>query len=276
MKSRGLIIFVIILLVICVILLSGILFLSLNNNIKGFKNVFKRYHISTTKILEKDYERKFNNIDIDTAAADIEIKKGDSYKVVVYGEDELLTFNDENELSIKYDSKPCYFFCFTSVTSAKIEVYLKEDYDGEIKINNDFGDVKVSEFKNSKVTIESAFGDSSIEGCETIDISSSCGDIKIGEVGNATIKNNYGDIDVIKITNKANIKADCGDIEIKEVDLKENSYIENNFGDIRIKKTNDIYIDSKVSLGDNRVNNNNHKSDITLNITNDCGDIKVN
>ena len=47
-------------------------------------------------------------------------------------------------------------------------------------------------------------------------------------------------------------------------------------GDIKINSTNDIRIDAKVSLGEEKVNNSNYKSDIVLNLENSCGNIEVN
>lgn len=276
MKNKGLIIFVIVLLIICILLLSGILFFSLSGKkINGVGRLFNTYRISNTRIYDKTYDDPFTSISIDTAAANIEIKKGNENKVVIYGEEDKLSISDDTNLSIRYDSEPCHFFCL-NVTSSKIEVYLDETFKGDINIDNDYGDIEIDDFIYSKVKVDSSFGDTEISSAQSVDLSSSCGDIKVGEVGYALINNNYGDIKISKITEKANIEADCGDIKINEVDLKENSSIENNLGNIKIDRTNDIMIESKVSLGDNKVNNSNNKSDIILKITNDCGDIKVN
>ena len=51
---------------------------------------------------------------------------------------------------------------------------------------------------------------------------------------------------------------------------------ENNLGDIKILNTNEIYFDAKTNLGDTKINNNYNKSEITLKIQNDCGDIEIN
>ena len=277
MKNKGLVIFLIVLLAICVVFLSGLLFFSISGKkIKGPFGFFNTYKISTTKIYDKVYENDFKDIDIDTSAANIEIKTGSENKLVIYGEENLLSIDDANEiLSLRYDSEPCHFFCF-NIKSAKIVLYLKEEYNGKININNDYGDIDIEKFEHSKIQVDSAFGDTLVKGALDVVLSSSCGDIDIGEVENAEVHNNYGDINIKKITNKADIEDDCGDIEINEVDLKENSTIENNFGNIKIKKTNYIMIESIVSLGDNKFNKNNYKSDIVLNIKNDCGDIEVN
>lgn len=109
----------------------------------------------------------------------------------------------------------------------------------------------------------------------SIDIKQDCGDVKLGKVKDITVKNSYGDIYIEKILNKCIVKSDCGDIKIEEIELKENSSIESDLGNIKIGKTNDIYIDAKTDLGDTKVNTNNRHSEITLKIEGSCGDIKV-
>ena len=69
---------------------------------------------------------------------------------------------------------------------------------------------------------------------------------------------------------------DCGDIEVNNINLNKNSYIKDEYGDIKIGNTNELYIDAKTNLGKVKIKNNYHKSDITLKIENDCGDIEVN
>ena len=43
----------------------------------------------------------------------------------------------------------------------------------------------------------------------------------------------------------------------------------------RDRKTNEIYIDAKTTLGRTKVNNCYQKSDVTLTIKNQCGDIEI-
>ena len=78
------------------------------------------------------------------------------------------------------------------------------------------------------------------------------------------------------VNNYLNLTNDSGDIKINNVNLNKNSIIKDEYGDIEINNTNQIYIDAKTDLGDTKINNNFHKSDITLKIENECGDITVN
>ena len=89
------------------------------------------------------------------------------------------------------------------------------------------------------------------------------------------------DFETIKQTisyllNKCDIKADCGNIEIDTISIKENSTIKADFGNIDVNNTNDIYIDTDVDLGKTNINKNNRNSEITLKINCDCGNITIN
>ena len=45
--------------------------------------------------------------------------------------------------------------------------------------------------------------------------------------------------------------------------------------DVAVDNINDIYVDAKTDMGDVKIKNNNRKSDITLTIDDDMGDIRV-
>ena len=85
----------------------------------------------------------------------------------------------------------------------------------------------------------------------------------------------YGNIEVKEILNKCELKANCGNISIGTLSIKENSSIKADLGNIEVNKAHDIYIDAKVDLGDVKIEDNARHSDITLKIKSDCGDIKV-
>lgn len=276
MKNNTLIIFVIVLLTICVVILSGLLFLGISNNSNRFIFNFKnRNKVLDDLVFDEEYEKEFNKIVINAEAANIEIRRSNKNQLVVYGEKDLLEVRNEKDLYVNYDAKPCKFFCL-NINLGKIILYLEEDFQGLIEIKNDYGDIEIEEFLQSEIKIESSYGDTKVDGVKTLTADSSAGTIEIGTVTDAKINNNYGDIKIDLVDNKADINADCGNIKIKKMYIKENSNINNNFGDIKIESTSDVLIEADVSLGDKKINNNNYKSDIILKIENNCGDIKVN
>lgn len=201
------------------------------------------------------------NLRILSNAGDIEIKESTdkNIHITAYGEnpEELKVTLSNNELKIDYSEYTKKVFAFNFYKN-DIIVYIPKEYSKEIDINSKYGDSKILDLENA-----------------TININQDCGDIELGKVKSITIDSKYGDIDISAVLNKCTIESSCGDVKIDKVEIKEDSFIESDFGDIKISETNDIYIDAKTDLGDTKVNENNRHSEITLRIKNDCGDIKV-
>ena len=294
MKNKGLIItFIVILSLLCILLILFMIGM-LNKNVPF--GTYRFLHRTSNELaLDEVYEDNYSSIRIDSDAAEISIRysEDDKVRLVIYGEKENVSVRDaSNELKIQTQSNPCLFFCF-DFRSSKIELFLPKEYDQKIEINNNYGNIEIDDFSNSTLIIEEDCGDVKIRGGREVKVSNNLGDIivekafrveidedagnvKVGEIEDAIIKNSLGDIEVNTVNNSLDIQNDCGDIEIQNLNLKMDSYIKSSLGDIKIGNTNEIYMDAHVSLGDVRIRNNYHKSDITLKITNDCGDIKVN
>ena len=300
MKNKSLTIFLIILLSIIVVLCS-IFYIAILTN-KNFSKYFHLssinfgYEISNELVLDKTYDGIFKEIAIDSKASDIEIKESTSeeVKVVIYGDKDKTKVDSMNDkLTITSDGKSCIGLCFHKKI-AKIEIYLPSTYENKIIITNKYGNIKLGNFSNMNANIQMNCGDIDIgslkqatitndygdiiinQYVEELEAIESCGDVKVNEVNSINVKNNYGDIKIHKVNKSLAIKDDCGDIEIDSLSIKENSTIKNDYGDIKIGSTNEIYIDAKTSLGDTKIKNNYQKSDVTLTIENDCGDIEVN
>lgn len=293
MKNKGLIISLIVFLVIVCILLICFMV-----NVINGKHVLTKMFVSDRQsnklVIDETYENNFKNVNINVDAGDVYVKESNNnnVKVLVYGEKENTKVNaTDGNLSIAAKEKKCFGFCF-NVTKTKVEVYLPIDYKNNIVINNKYGDVNVGSFLNANVNIDANcgdvlikkalntkvnndYGDIKINNAKDVNVNASAGDIDLGKVSNVTVKNSYGNIEVLNVLSYMNIEADCGNIEIKNVNINKNSYIKNDYGDVEIGLTNDIYIDAKTDLGDVDVNHNNRMSDITLKIKNDCGDIEV-
>ena len=294
MKNKKWIIALIILLSIMMIALSIFFVNLLQGNFK-FKGFRFELQSSNELILDKTYEEKFNNIVIDATISEIFIKKSDTenIKVVIYGEKDYTDVETNfDSLNIKISEKNCIGFCFNQ-KSAKIEISLPVEFDGNIDIKNDYGDISIDEFLNANMDVEedcgdvlilggnivkvdNNYGDIEIEKANTLTVNEDCGDVVISSVFDAVVKNSYGDIKINSVDNYLNLENDCGDIELNTINLKKDSYIKNDYGDIEIGSTNELFIDAKTDLGKVKINNNYHKSDITLKIENDCGDIEVN
>lgn len=289
MKNNALIIFLIILLVIICIGLLTFMAKVING-----KMAFP-YKVSEELVIDEKYENNFEKIEISSDASDIEVKETleEKIRVVIYGDkDKTKVEENESELKIISKYKKSSFFLWGNRV-AKIEIYIPKNYEKELKINNKYGDIEVDEFiganidieedcgdveviGGNKVNITNKYGDIKLKKAKEANIKQSAGEVKIETVDDIIVKNNYGDIKITNVYNYINAEEDCGDIKIENLHINKDSNIKNNLGSIKIGSTNDIYIDAKTDLGDTKINNNHQKSDITLKIKNDCGDIKVN
>lgn len=293
MKNKGLIITLIALLSVISISLIIVMIILLNGGFRNF-NFIMFSSVSKKLLLEEEYNEPFRMIEITSDASEIELiaTEEDFIKVVVYGEKENVEISKKLERLTIYSKMKCHFFCFNQKKS-KIEIYIPKEYSGKIKIDNDYGNVFIDEFKEAEIVVDencgnikvlagknvklnNDFGDISLEYALKAEINQNAGKVSVGEVHDIKAENDFGDIIIEKVTNSLDLKDDCGDIIIDEVILNQDSSIKNDLGNIKIGFTNEIYIDATTDLGKVKINENNKKSDITLKIENDCGDIIVN
>lgn len=293
-KNNKLVIFLIILLSILVLVLTGFMISMLNGNFK-FTNFHFSHKVSNELVLDEVYDNEFSKINIKTSASDIYVKESndDKVRVIIYGDKDTTTVEStNNELTIVVKEKNCVGFCF-NMTIDQIEIYLPSSNEGILNIKNDYGNVEIGEFLNMDIILDEDCGDVTVLGGKNVnitndygdiilnqasvaDIKESAGDVEVGTVSDITVENDYGDITIDKVINYLNVSDDCGDIEINDIILNKDSYIKNNFGDIEVGSTNEVYINASTDLGNVKINKNYSKSDVTLKIENDCGDIKVN
>ncbi len=262
MKNKGWIIAMIIFWIILIIFLIAFLsYVILNNtNIPiGIYNTSNNSEI----ICNENYDLELiNNIEILVSAGKLKIEENtddQKVKVLVYGEQnrQIDVSVDNGKLKIDNTKSKRVVFSFNNHID-EITVYLPRNYNKEINVKSDYGNVDMIDLENA-----------------TINIEESCGDINLGKVKNLQIDSDYGSIDVDTVLNKLDIEIDCGDLKIKNIELKENSKIKNDLGDVKIGNTNDIYIDANVDLGEYKINKNNRYAESTLKIDVNCGDIKV-
>ncbi|MCI8700374.1 MAG: DUF4097 domain-containing protein [Clostridia bacterium] len=264
MKNKGLIITLIILLSIIIFFLVMFLVSCLRNKTNFISGLISFGSKSTNVIFDEQFELKdIKNIEIKQDAGDIIFKEtaNDYIQVVIYGKNEKDAQVDlsDGKLNIDCTHKENFQFFNFGGMKTDIIVYIPSNYSNEIKIENDYGKCEMIDLENAIVNIKS-----------------DAGDIELGKVKNVTIKCNCGDIEISEILNKCDIKADCGNIKIDKISIQENSTIKSDLGDVYINSTNDIYIDTDVDLGKTKINKNNRKAEITLEINCDCGNITIN
>ncbi len=293
MKNKPLLITLIILLTILAIGLIIGMFYIINGKIRFPQ--FSSYKVSSNLSIEKTYDLTFEKIRVEAKASEIHVKKtkDTEIKLRIFSDHEKTKVEINNqELFIKLEEKACIGFCFHQ-TIDKIELYIPEDFEKEINLINEYGNIIIDSFLNADIKIkencgdvkvaganrafiENEYGDIELSKATSASIYQSAGDILVGEVKEITAENEFGDIHITSVFDFLDIKNSCGDIKIDQIDLKRNSTITSSLGNVKIGSTNAIYIDAKTNLGDVKINNNERNADILLKIQNSCGDIKVN
>ena len=278
MNKKAKVIIMVILLMLIIFSLVAVMIFSISSN--NFKHIIINHKVSNNIVHEEVYENDFNEISIDTDAADIKIKKStdDKIKLVIYADEEKQTIkvNNLDDLDINIKNKSKIGFFNINYTSSKIELYLPENFDDTIDIDSDFGDIDIASFSNLNLSLEGDCGDVNIKKANDVKMDIDCGDIEIGTVNDLFIESDLSDIEVEQINNYINIKSDLGDIDIDNVTLSKNSSIISNLGDISIQNISNVFIDAEVDLGEISINNNSKRSDIILKVESDLGDVDVN
>ena len=256
MKNKGLIIFLICILTIISILVT-LFFVKLLNgnfNIAIFKSV------SDTIIEEKEFENIYDEVILSSKNSDIELIKTDldNIKIVIYGsKKDKIEYNETNKLDINFIQETCKFFCINN-KRGKVLLYIPINYNKNIIIKTDVGDVKVDDFINLN-----------------INITTNVGDVNIESINEAVINTDVGKVNISKVNSKVDIETNVGDVRIEDLNITKNSKIYTDIGDITIKSINDVNINYKNDIGDKNVNKNNKDSMINLMLETDIGDIEV-
>lgn len=255
----------------------------------------KLYKVGENKTFEKSYNILFNEINIDTKMTDIYIKESTDniVKIITYGEEKYIDVKEKNnKLFITINDKNLIGLDLYSCIS-KIELHLPSNYNKVIRINSNFGNIKINKFIDATLNINNKFGDISVdeihyikikskEGNINIDtlniarIDNKNGDIKLNTVSDLEIQQKYGNLTIENVEKYLNLDVESGNIKINNIVLEKDSYIDSKYSDVKISSINDIYVDAKTDHGKIKVSKNDKESKIKLKIRNYNGDIKVN
>lgn len=242
-NNKGLLITLIVLLSLIVVLLSGILVFSISSNTQSF------LPMKIKTICDESYSSsEISNISVDSAAGDVIVRtsKDENIRLVAEGinEDNIEAVADGDTLSISsYETnKKWNFFNFNSRNiGTDIILYIPEDFDS-LDINLNFGNVEIENELNTSLTVE----------------------------------NNMGDIDAKVLGGSFNLHTDMGDIEIKRINITNNSSATTSMGDIEIEKADGVNINAKTSMGNCDVKNNTPSSSIMLTAETSMGNVEIN
>ena len=297
MKQKGLLITAIVLLSVVIILLAGFLAVVLSGTV-ALSGVGNFVHVSSEAetLLLDDYDAAdISDVSVTCGAADVSFEKSADEKIhiAVYGDP-----NDKVNVSLKdktlvLEMTRKNFFINFDRTARTILVSLPETFSGTISVDDDYGDVRVADFPAASLNVDSDAGDvksgavkNAVINCDYGDVdlsevSENCtvdadaGSVNVGKVKNLAADCDYGEITAGEITGKCSIENNCGDVLISVLSVTEDSYIACDYGSVKIDKAENVFIDAECKLGEVSIRENDRKADVTLKITNNCGDITV-
>ena len=242
-NNRGLIITIIILLVMVILLLTGLMAFVISSDGSG------NFVFSNNTIFDESYDSSAcDKLTVNTSGGDITIKQSDDNQIRITArggnQNSFNVSNDDGTISIQY------------FVPKKINLFGKN-------IHNMFPNIDIYVPENA---------------IDTFEIDSNIGDITIENQLNANLKVScdIGDIKADTLCGAFDIHTDCGDIDIKNININKNSSASTDLGDIEIEHTNNIRIDYKTSLGNCDIKNNNIESDIILKVETSLGEIEIN
>lgn len=279
MKENNLKWLIVLLLICLVVFLIIVMVLLLQKDSNSFS--FFHFGGETKIILESEYNiETINKIVVDTSVWDIKFLPSEDKKakVVIKGEekDKVASTLEGNALTISANKKNriCFGFCFYG--KEEMLVYLPKNDVKEVELKTISGDIHLETSLDANIKAKTTSGDVSLQDAGHVDIHTTSGDIKMGQVKNASLVSVSGEIEADTISGKMNISTTSGDIEITYLECTENAEIKSVSGDVKIIKTNDVYIETKSVSGESDIGNNNRNAEHTLTIKTTSGDIRVN
>ncbi|MEB9406672.1 DUF4097 family beta strand repeat-containing protein [Bacillus cereus] len=227
------------------IIVIAILVITIASAVFGFK-VFQG------KDFKKEKSFDINNIkeiEVDNENWNIEFKSTDANKIVISAQgeqvdkeiDPVKIENDENKIVIKQKQKVNKFFNgFTFRKKNSICIAIPKKEIDKIVVNNNSGDVKISDIVVKNIMTKGKSGDEMITGlsAEKGEFISQSGELvlKGSSVQELNIKSTTGDNYITNVSNSnMNITSTSGEVLLKDMTEGKSLFIETKSGDIGVR-----------------------------------------
>ena len=285
-------IIMIVLLSIITLAVTGFFIYLMTGNSFNWNFNFNYY---SENLIESKEVDSVSEINVDAKNTNVLVEKNTDNKIVVelYSDSKNIEHKIEinnNVLYINfYDNEAFHFL----KRGDRVLIKLPENYEDKLNIKSTVGDVKITSFEKlspninletgdvkaellNELTVELTTGDVKVNTLNKIECKHSVGDVKIDKVKDANIHSQTGDIKINEVTNSVDISLTTGDVKINTATINEDSYITTTTGDVKILNYSGAYVEATNSIGDIKINGNDRRSEKTLKITKNIGDIKIN
>jgi len=296
MKSKGVVITLIVFLSILAVALVGGMILLMNKDFNFSFNVGE----SNLKLIDT-FETNVDGVEelkFELESTDVEVKEASDgiVKIEYYSnKNKKLKMEQEGSTVLveeNEESNVCIGIC---INERKVVVYVPASYKGIYNIKTASGDIKYRiDIVDNKLTVNTSSGDVALENAGDVYIKTVSGEVKTKNIGKNKIITTSGDIAVKAASGPSEIKTTSGDIAVTKVSkgidfqtvsgyisvsaltINENSSIKTTSGDVRIgKNTSTCYVDASTTSGDINIDKSDRKSDLILTIKTVSGDITV-
>lgn len=218
------------------------------------------YNANTTKLVTNEYSVEgFSKLDIETAIANIEIRKSDdeSSKVICIENNKIphLVRVEDNALKISPDDKRNWFdkaFSFSTFDTSLI-VYMPSKIYESSNLKASTGNISIpKDFIFTSLNVESSTGNQTLK-CSVVDkynVSASTGNIDIETAASDLVVNvSTGNVTVAGSLNNLNAKASTGHITLNNLIATQRFQIKTSTSDVKLNDSDASYIDIETSTG---------------------------
>ncbi len=280
-------------LILTILIITGIIYLI----IKQFSFNFSNSRLSKNLIEKKQIFDLEKNILVDFDEADVYIESynGTSIKIELYGEN--IREYEIDEDYHKFDALVVLKGSITekSKATSNIKIYLPNNYAKTVFMKGGKGDIYVDKLNKANIEAELEIGNIKIKKAYSARLTSSFGDIHIGEIDYTLwVTLDTGNIDIGKVkyfdgeVTTGNVKIDTiskqlklyikktGEVYVDEIKIEINSSIRVENGNVTIHKAKGMNVLGYIETGDVRIKDIDKNSDNKLTIDVNMGDISVN
>lgn len=229
-------------------------------------------------ILHKEFrEEEISKLDINGVSSDVSIMTHDQdyFDVEIYGneKDYVLAEVEDGTLNLSQKGNTlCFGFCFGE---KKIIVKVPKSANVDADIRTVSGDVDVHVYMDD-MKVATTSGDIKIEEAADVNLLSVSGDIEVTKADKTVLETTSGDMKVHEVSSVLQIKSVSGEVDVYKANLILDSSIHTTSGDVDIKMSHPVYVETKTTSGDVYVESNDRYAKTTLKISTISGDIKVN